>query len=515
VTEAGGPLSALRRRLGTLSDIDSAVSLLQWDQQTQMPEAAGAGRAEQVATLSRIAHEHATDPELGRLLDAAAAEVGLNPQGTDPAHPADPGEATEDQALVRVALRDFRRATCLPASLVEELARATSLAEPAWAAARRASDWSRFAPHLERIVELTVRKAEAFGFDEHPLDPLIDHHEPGTTRARLAAVFEELRAALVPMVGAVAEVHDGRDAPLHGCFDEAAQEAFGLSVIGRFGYDFSAGRQDRAAHPFCTSLGPGDVRITTRFDRSFLSTALFSTLHEAGHGLYEQNISPAYARTPLAEGSSIGVHESQSRLWENLVGRSRPFWRRFYPDLQAAFPEALGGVDGEAFYRAINRAAPTPIRVEADELTYNLHVLLRFEIEADLLDGTLPVAQLPAAWNERTEAMLGIVPEDDARGVLQDVHWAFGAFGYFPTYTVGNVLAAQLYETAVAARPEIPDEMVRGEFGALREWLTEHVWRHGGRYDPDDLVIRATGRPLETGPYLAYLRGKFGELYDL
>lgn len=512
MTEAGGPLGAVRRRLGTLSDIDSAVSLLQWDQQTQMPEAAAAGRAEQVATLSRLAHEHATDPELGRLLDAAADEVGLDPDGADPA-----GE-TEDQALVRVALRDFRRATRLPTALVEELARATSLAEPAWAAARRESDWSRFAPHLERIVELTVRKAEAFGFDEHPLDPLIDHHEPGATRARLAAVFEELRAALVPMVRVVAEVAetgDDRDAPLHGCFDEAAQEAFGLSVIERFGYDFSAGRQDRAAHPFCTALGPGDVRITTRFDPSFLSTALFSTLHEAGHALYEQNISPAYARTPLAEGSSIGVHESQSRLWENLVGRSRPFWRRFYPDLRAVFPGALDGVDDEEFYRAINCAAPTPIRVEADELTYNLHVLLRFEIEADLLDGTLPVAELPAAWNERTEAMLGIVPEDDAQGVLQDVHWAFGAFGYFPTYTVGNVLAAQLYEAAVAARPEIPDEMERGEFRALREWLTENVWRHGGRYDPDDLVIRATGRPMETGPYLSYLRTKFGELYDL
>ena len=499
-------LGALRKRLGTVADLHGALALLQWDQQTQLPEAASAGRAEQIATVSRLAHEHLTAPELGELLEELAAGAG-------------PGaEETEDEALVRVALREHRRATQLSGELVEEVARATSLAEPAWVAARRDSDFSAFAPHLERVVELTRRTADAYGFDEHPLDPLIDLHEPGMTRDRLAAVFTELREALVPMVSTVAEVAErggDRDAPLHGVFDEAAQEAFGRSVIERFGYDFSAGRQDRAVHPFCIGVGPGDVRITTRFDPSFLSTALFSTLHEAGHALYEQGIAPEYARTPLGDGASTGVHESQSRLWENLVGRSRPFWRRFYPDLQQAFPEALGGVDEEDFYRAINHAAPSPIRVEADELTYNLHVLLRFEIEADLLTGELAVADLPAAWNERTEAALGLVPEDDAHGVLQDVHWASGAFGYFPTYAVGNVLASQLYEAAIAAHPEIPDEMERGDFTALRGWLAEHVWRHGARYDPDDLIARATGRPMEAGPYLSYLRGKFGELYDL
>ena len=507
---AAGTLERARRKLATVSDLHGVLSLLQWDQQTQMPEAAAVGRSEQIATVSRLAHDRATDPELGRLLGEAAAELSVEPGAGR-----DGEDETEDQALVRVSLREHRRATRLPGDLVEDLARATSLAEPAWAAARRDADWGRFAPHLERILDLSRRVADAYGYEEHPLDALIDIHEPGMTRARLAETFAELRTSLVPLVAAVGEQRDGRDAPLHGHFDEAAQESFGREVIARFGYDFSAGRQDRAVHPFCTSLGPRDVRITTRFDPTFLPMALFSTLHEAGHALYEQNVSGEYARTPLGAGASIGVHESQSRLWENLVGRSRPFWRSFYPRLRQTFPESLGAVGEDEFYRAINFAAPTPIRVEADELTYNLHVLLRFELEAEMLTGELPVAALPAAWNERTEAMLGLVPGDDAEGVLQDVHWASGAFGYFPTYTVGNVLAAQLYDAAVAARPEIPVEMEAGEFVALREWLSENVWRHGARFDPDVLVTRATGRPMEVAPYLSYLRRKFGELYRL
>ncbi|HSL83551.1 MAG TPA: carboxypeptidase M32 [Thermoanaerobaculia bacterium] len=493
-------LSRVRALLATVGDLHDTLSLLQWDQQTFMPEGGADGRAEQIATLSRLAHERATDPELGRLLEE------LEP-GSDP--------ETDDGALVRVALRDFRRATCLPAELVEATARATALAEPAWAAARAESDWSRFAPHLEGIVELTRRAADAYGWGDHPLDALLDLYEPGLTRARMAELFAGLRAELVPMVRAVAEQQDGREAPLHGDFDVAAQEAFGREVAERFGYDFRRGRQDRAVHPFCATVSPGDVRITTRFDPGFLSTALFSTLHETGHALYEQNVSPAYARSPLATGASTGVHESQSRLWENHVGRSRAFWRAFYPRLREHFPEALGGVPREAFYRAVNRSAPSPIRVEADELTYDLHVLLRFELEAALLAGELAVADVPAAWTARMEELLAVTPESDAQGALQDIHWASGAFGYFPTYTVGNLLAAQLWEAAVAARPEIPEEIGEGRFDVLRAWLAEHVWRHGRKYDPDDLVPRATGRPLGPEAYSSHLRRKFGELYDL
>ena len=494
----------LRRRLATVSDLQAALAVLEWDQQTYMPPGAVDRRADQMATLARIAHEHATAPELGDLLERLAGEPG------DPSDP-----ATLDGALVRIARRDFERAVCLPAELVEETARATALAEPAWVDARSRADWSGFAPHLERIVELRRRAAERYGYDGHPLDPLIDLHEPGLTKARVEAIFATLAERQVPMVRAVAAAEDRRDAPLHGRFDEAIQEELGRAVVGRFGYDWSRGRQDRAVHPFCTSLGIDDVRITTRFEPDYLPTALFGTLHEAGHGMYEQGLDPALARTPLADGASLGVHESQSRLWENLVGRSRPFWRAFYPQVRAAFPEALGGVDLDAFYRAVNAAAPIPIRVEADELTYNLHVFVRFELEVALIEGSLRVADVPAAWNARVEEYLGIVPADDAEGALQDIHWSGGSFGYFPTYAVGNVLSVQLYRAALEARPEIEDEIGRGEFGALRGWLAENVWRHGRRLDPDELIARATGRPLDPEPYLDYLETKFGELYPL
>jgi carboxypeptidase Taq len=382
--------------------------------------------------------------------------------------------------------------------------------------AREASDWTLFAPHLEQILELRREAAELYGYETHPLDALIDLHEPGMTKARLETMFAELQAALVPWVRAVAaQAGDGRDDCLHGRFAEAAQEAFGREVAGRLGYDWERGRQDRAVHPFCTGLGPNDVRITTRFDAGFLPSALFSTLHEAGHGMYEQGISPAYARGSLGDGASTGIHESQSRLWENLVGRSRPFWQAFYPELQAAFPGPLGGVDLESFYRAINRAAPSTIRVEADELTYNLHILLRFELESSLFEGTVEVAEVPAAWNEKMETYLGITPPDDREGALQDIHWSSGGFGYFPTYTLGNVLSVQLFEAARAAHPEIDEEIAKGEPATLRRWLTENIYRHGRKYDPDDLVQRATGRPMDTAPYLEYLETKYGELYEL
>jgi carboxypeptidase Taq len=491
-------LSDLRRRLETVADLQATLAVLEWDQQTQMPEAASGLRAEQMATLSRIAHEHAVDPEIGTLLERLEGE-------------ADP--ETVDGALVRITRRDHDLAVCLPVSLVEDTARATALAEPAWVEARSRSDWSHFAPHLERVVDLRRQAAEAYGYDEHPLDPLIDLHEPGMTRARLQEIFVPMAERQAAMVEAVTGAADDRDALLHGPFDEAAQEAFGRSVVGRFGYDWTRGRQDRAVHPFCTSFGIDDVRITTRFEPDYLPTALFGTLHESGHGMYEQGIAPELGRTPLADGVSMGVHESQSRLWENLVGRSRPFWRAFYPKLREAFPERLGAVDLETFYRAINRSAPTPIRVEADELTYNLHIFLRFEIEAKLIDGSLSVADVPRTWNEMMDELLGIVPKDDADGALQDIHWSGGAFGYFPTYAVGNILSVQIYRAALDAHPEIENEMEQGRFETLHGWLRDNIYRYGRRYDPDDLVTRATGRTLDPEPYLEYLETKYGELY--
>src|SRR5919112_2064705 len=429
----------LKDRLATINDLHSAKSLLFWDHQTYMPRGGVPSRAEQVATLSRLAHEMVTDDETERLLKASGE--------SDP--------CSEDGALIRRARRDYERATRLPAELVAETSRVTSLAESAWVRARGESDWSLFAPHLEKVLALK------------------------------------------------------------GAFGEAGQEEFGREVISAFGYDWERGRQDRSIHPFCINFGPGDVRITTRFDGNWLAPALFGTMHEAGHALYEQGVDPSYTRTPLGGGTSMGVHESQSRLWENLVGRSRAFWSHYYLKLQEVFPQILGGIEAGAFYRAINALKPSEIRVEADEVTYNLHILLRFELEVALIEGSLSVADLPAAWNAKMEEYLGLVPKNDSAGVLQDIHWADGLFGYFPTYTIGNVLSVQFFDAAVEARPEIPEEIKSGSFSTLLGWLRENVHCHGSRYYPHELVERATGRPLDTAPYLRYLEDKFGELYSL
>ncbi len=492
-------LRQLKERLAQISNVSSANGLLMWDRQTYMPKGAVAGRAEQTATLSRIAHEMLVNTETGRLLEA------LGP----------PDPSTEDGALVRRARREYEKATRLPGDLVAEISRATALAEPAWVEARERSDWSLFAPHLEKILPLQREAAEHLGYEDHLYDALLDGYEPGAKKARLEKMFEELKTELVPLIRSISEREgEDREAPLYGAFDEAAQERFGEEVITRFGYDWDRGRQDRTVHPFCIGLTPGDVRITTRFDPGWLSPALFGTMHETGHALYEQGVDPAYARTPLGGGTSMGVHESQSRLWENLVGRSRPFWSYFYPGLQEAFPEALGGVELEEFYRAVNAVSPSEIRVEADEVTYNLHILLRFELEVALIEGSLSVSDLPSAWNAKMEEYLGVTPENDAMGALQDVHWSAGLFGYFPTYTMGNVLSVQLFDEAVGAYPAIPEQIAEGEFSTLLGWLRENIHRHGSRYYPDELIERVTGRPLDTAPYLKYLKNKFGELHE-
>jgi carboxypeptidase Taq len=462
-----------------------------------MPSGGVPLRAEQLSTTHRLAHEMLVSEETGRLLGSAK--------------PRDP----EGRALLRLARRDHDRAARLPTRLVADLSRARSLAQPLWARARAESDWEAFVPQLERILGLVKESAEYLGYEEHPYDALLDLYEPGTKTSRVREMFDGLKAELVPMIQKLPSDED-RSRPLHGMFDEDKQEAFGREIVTAFGYDWTRGRQDRVVHPFCLPLGgPEDVRITTRFEETWLSPALFATMHEAGHALYEQGVDPAYSRTPLAGGTSMGVHESQSRLWENLVGRSLGFWEHYYPTLQESFPEALGDVDLGAFYRAINEVKPSEIRVEADEITYNLHVLLRFELELELLEDALSVAGLPDAWNAKMEEYLGLRPESAAKGVLQDVHWSAGLFGYFPTYSIGNVLSVQLFEAALGRHPEIAGQIGDGEFGTLLGWLQENVYRHGSWYDPEDLIERTTGRPLDPEPYLRYLQNKFGELYDL
>ena len=493
----------LRERLGAIADLEAAQAVLSWDQETYMPAGGGEARAAQLATLGRIGHEMLTDDAVGILLDGAGAEVaGLDP-GSDAAR------------IVAVTRRDFEKAVRVPASLVAELASATALAQQAWAQARATNDFASFQPHLERVLGLTMQKAEALGYDETPYDALLDEYEPDMKAAEVKAVFAHLRAELVPLVEAIAEQPQPHDSCLRRQFDGASQWAFGEAVIRDFGFDFNRGRQDRSAHPFSTNFATSDVRITTRVDEEFLPSALFGTLHEAGHAMYEQGADPGLDRTRLANGTSLGIHESQSRLWENLVGRSPAFWGHYYPRLQKRFTDQLGSVDLADFYRAINRVEPSLIRVEADEVTYNLHVMIRFELELELVTGRLAVADLPAAWNARYEEMLGLTPPSDADGVLQDIHWSFGLIGYFPTYTLGNLVSVQLFEQAAADLGDLDEQIGRGEFGALREWLRANVHRHGRKFSALELLRRITGGGLDAEPWLRYARTKFGGLYGV
>jgi carboxypeptidase Taq len=496
------PFEALRAHLAPIEDLKAAAAVLRWDQETYMPEGGGEARAQQLSTLQSTAHDRFVAEETGELLDEAAETLD-NPDPLDP-----------DAALVRVTRRDYERAVRVPSSLVAELSKARAEAQQAWRQARRNDDFSQFAPHLERLVQLSVEKAEAIGYEDEPYDALLTEYEPGGTTAEVASLFDALRDDLVPLVDAIAEAPQVDDAVLRGTYPQSAQQKFGRAVIDDFGYDFDRGRQDVSAHPFTTAFSTGDVRLTTRYDEKNVASALFSTIHEAGHGLYEQGIDPALDRTPLGDATSLSIHESQARLWENHVGRSRPFWRRYLPRLKDTFPDALGDAALDPFYRAINRVEPSLIRVEADEVTYNLHVMLRFELERGLIDGSVSVNELPERWNDAMDDYLGVVPETDANGVLQDVHWSQGAFGYFPTYTLGTLTAAQLMEAIQDDLPDLTGHIADGHFEPLLGWLRTHIHQHGRILEAPDLLDRATGASLSAAPWLRYVRDKFGALYD-
>ncbi len=496
-------LETLKARLAKVMDLNAAAAVLEWDQETHMPAGAAGVRALQISTIRKLAHEHLTADEIGALLDR------LDPAVSD----LDP--ASTEAALVRVTRRDYERARKLPGRLVAALAEASAHAREAWKTARETDSFATFAPHLERLVELNVEKAETLGYEEHLYDPLLDEFEPGMKTADVERVFEGLRAELVPLVHAIAERPAPDETVLHRRFDPQKQWDFGLAVIRDFGFDFERGRQDHSAHPFTTAFSVFDVRLTTRVDEHFFNPAFFGTLHEAGHGLYEQGIDPALDRTPLASGTSLGMHESQSRLWENLVGRSRPFWTYYYPHLQKTFPESLSDVEGETFFRAVNKVAPSLIRVEADEVTYNLHIMLRFELEKAMLEGRLAVADVPEAWNEKMEAYLGLRPSSDAEGALQDIHWSLGAFGYFPTYALGNLMSAQLFNQAKQDLVGLDDQIAGGTFEALLRWLRVRVHRHGRKKTATEILVDTTGAGLRADPWLAYVREKFGALYGL
>jgi carboxypeptidase Taq len=492
----------LVRRAREEALLDSCAALLGWDEDTYMPPAGAGHRAAQLALLAGLSHDRAVDPRVGDLL----AEVEGSELVRDPHSPA--------AVNVREWRRLYDRATCRPRALVEEIARTATLAQQEWAAARRAGDFGRFRPWLERMLSLKRREAEALG-GRSLYDALLEEYEPGATGREVAALLAALRVELGPLVEAVAG-SGRRPAPvLSREYPVEVQKAFGAAAGEALGFDFARGRLDEAVHPFCTSLGPGDCRLTSRYRAGDFTEGFFTILHEAGHGLYEQGLDPAHAGTPMGEAASVALHESQSRLYENLVGRSRPFWTYFFPRARQAFPAALGGVSPEAFHFAVNEVRPTPVRARSDEVTYNLHILVRFELEQALLSGDLPAADLPAAWAEGYRRHLGIEPADDVEGCLQDGHWASGLVGYFPTYALGNVIAAQLFARADADLGGVGPAFARGDFAGLLGWLRERVHRQGQRYPAGPLVELATGKPPGPGPLVHYLRAKYGELYRL
>jgi carboxypeptidase Taq len=492
----------LKRRLAEVNDLAKAMGLLVWDQRTMMPPQGAAVRAEQLGTLSRLAHDRFTSDETGALLDELAEyEQGL------------PHESDE-ASLIRLARRDYDKERRVPAELRSDLTRAAAAGYTAWVDARARSDFASFLPYLERNVELRRRYADCFEADE-PYDALLDDYEPGMKTAEVREVFDVLKPELIGLVRAVADQDGVDNSFLRGSFPRDRQRRLSLAVLEALGFEHESWRLDETEHPFAGGMGTRDIRLTTRFKEHDVSDALFSTMHEFGHGVYERNVDPALERTPLCRGVSMALHESQSRLWENLVGRSRPFWNFFYPTFQSIFPE-FEQVEEDAFYRAVNKVEPAHIRVEADEVTYSLHIILRFELEQELLSGDLDLRELPDAWNARMQEYLGVTVTDDAQGVLQDMHWSAGSLGYFPTYALGNVVSLQIWEEALGAMPDLQDQIGRGEFGELREWLRDQLYRHGRKFKPKELIERITGAPgMDPAPYLRYLKEKVGDVYGL
>ena len=489
------------RQIALLSSIEA---LLGWDERTKLPAAAGPYRAEQMTYLAGLVHQRQTDPRIGQWLD----ELSDSPLADDP--------HSKTGATIRWLRRQYEKKIRLPQLLVEELTRTSVLGQQAWQIARKQNEFAGFAPLLAKTIELKRQEAEALGYDESPYDALLDEYEPFDRTSNVAPVLHGLREALVPLIEAIAE--SGRRPNLDnltGPFPIDAQEAFGKKVAAEIGFDFQRGRLDETHHPFCSPMGPHDTRITTRYDGRHFNNAFFSILHEAGHGIYEQGLPTEAFGLPTGEATSLGIHESQSRLWENFVGRSRAFWEHFYGDAQKTFGLGLAHVSLDDFYFAINDVRPSMIRVEADEATYNLHILVRFELEQELIAGDLSVAELPTAWNEKYGNILGIQPQHDAEGVLQDIHWSAGLVGYFPTYALGNLYAAQFFEKADADVGGLDEAMLKGEFAPLSEWLGVNIHRHGQRYTAAELVTRVTGKPLGHDALMRHLRKKLGPLYDV
>lgn len=497
-------LQELKIRLAEINDLESAASVLNWDQSTFMPPLGAAPRARQMSTLVRLSQEKFIDPAIGHLLDDLRPLEESLPYDSD------------DASLIRVTRRSYERALRIPPDFISRFFKHGAETYQVWTEARPSNDFAMVRPYLEKSLDFSRQMAQFFPGYEHIADPLIDFSDYGMKASHVRAIFSALREQLVPLVQTITNLPPADDTCLRARFPEKEQLEFGIEVIRQLGFDFERGRQDKSPHPFTTSFSVADVRITTRVDEHNFGDALFSTIHEAGHAMYEQGISPALDGGPLAGGISAGVHESQSRLWENIVGRSLPFWRFFYPRLQRSFPAQFGNVSLETFYRAINKVEKSLIRTDADEVTYNLHVMLRFELELQLLEGSLEVRHLPQAWNERFQADLGITPPDDRQGVLQDVHWYGGGIGgAFQGYTLGNIMSGIFYQAALRAHPEIPAEIEAGRFNTLHQWLKQNIYQHGRKFTASELLQRITGSAaLSIEPYMDYLRNKYQALYQ-
>ncbi|MBP86794.1 MAG: carboxypeptidase M32 [Planctomycetaceae bacterium] len=482
----------------------SVTELLEWDERTKMPPAAGEYRAEQITYLSSKTHQRHTDPQLGAWLNELAE--------TDLA--ADPN--SDAGATIRQMRREYDKLTKVPQRLVEELTRLSVLGQQAWVEARKNDDFAAFSPLLEKIVKLKREQADAVGYEECCYDALLDDYEPGETTKNVTAVLEGLRKDLVPLVAAIAESSKKPDMEiLKRTYPIPAQEEFGTQAAKAIGFEFNRGRLDVTHHPFCCGMGPNDTRLTTRYDENFFPSSFFSILHEAGHGIYDQGLRTEQFGLPPGMYLSLGIHESQSRMWENMVGRSETFWQHFFSPAQATFPDALTGVSRDDFYFAINDVRPSLIRVEADEATYNLHIIIRFELEQALINDGLAIADLPDAWNQKYRDYLGIEPPNDADGVLQDVHWSAALIGYFPTYALGNLYSAQFFAQAGQDVGPLDEQFARGQFTPLLDWLREKIHSPGQRYPANDLIANVTGKPLSHQPLIGYLRAKYTPLYNL
>jgi carboxypeptidase Taq len=496
-------MEKLKGLLAEVADLRAASAVLGWDQLVNMPEGGAQDRGEQIATLEGLIHIKSTSDEIGKLIDDLELDVK------------DIDSDSDDARLWKVCKREYEKATKVTPEHVTEFARVSTVAQSVWEKAKPNSDFNSFQPHLEKLVELRRQYADFFKPWDHVYDPLLDDFEPGMKTVEVQEIFNQLRPKQVELIKSIAAKPQVEKSFLSLEYPEKDQLAFGEMVISQFGYDWKHGRQDKSAHPFTTGFGLNDVRITTRFRTNYLPTALFGTMHECGHALYELGIDKKFNRTPLGGGASMAVHESQSRMWENLIGRSRPFWNQYFPKLKEMFPTQLGNVDLNTFYKGVNAVEPSLIRVEADEATYNLHIMLRLEMEIALMEGSLAVKDAPEAWIEKFKDYLGITPPNYETGILQDVHWSFGGFGYFPTYALGNLVSAQIWEAMAKDIKDIEAQVEQAKFDGILGWLRENLHKYGAKYEPQELVQKVTGSKITPEPYIHYLENKYKEIYGL